>query len=312
MRSSFKTAAVVKRVAIALLIASGALPLHDECLMQSAQADPTRGGVADVLIAQGDASLPAPDSNFHPKSRLGGDFSGVAAQNGAVGDFNSDQLMKRRMRRRMRREGQDAANQNDTPSIGTSGDNSNSGNGATTSVNLGANGPGGGGGGALVGGARRFQAAGGAGDAGGGAFGGGARRFQAAGGGFGGNLFGKKALDLTSLSLSPDQKQKIQDARRQVAPKTKEIRRQLVAKRAELRDMMFQPDMNDDLVRAKRKEVRQLQDKIEDLQLNDFLAIRSVLTPDQRQKLIDLKPGPKVAAGQAQLIAPAVSAQPAP
>ena len=36
--------------------------------------------------------------------------------------------------------------------------------------------------------------------------------------------------------------------------------------------MMFEANAGDDQVRAKRKEARQLQDKIEDMQLNDFLA----------------------------------------
>jgi Spy/CpxP family protein refolding chaperone len=127
----------------------------------------------------------------------------------------------------------------------------------------------------------------------------------------GGNLFGKRPLDLTSLALTPEQKQRIQAMRGQVGPKTRELRKTLNAKRAELRDMMFEASAGDDQVRAKRKEVRQLQDKVEEMQLNDFLSIRSVLTPDQRQKLTDLKPAgaTKFAAGNGptQMVAPVIT-----
>jgi Spy/CpxP family protein refolding chaperone len=112
--------------------------------------------------------------------------------------------------------------------------------------------------------------------------------------------------------LTPEQKQRIQDMRSQVAPKTRDMRKQLAARRAELQDMMFEASTGDDQVRAKRREVRQLQDKIEEMQINDFLGIRSVLTPDQRLKLTDLKPGNKFAAGAGagagpQLVAPVVT-----
>jgi Spy/CpxP family protein refolding chaperone len=124
-------------------------------------------------------------------------------------------------------------------------------------------------------------------------------------------MFGKRPLDLTSLGLTPEQKQRIQGMREQLGPKTRELRKTLNAKRMELRDMMFEASAGDDQVRTKRKEVRQLQDKVEDMQLNDFLAIRSVLTPDQRQKLTDLKPagGTKFAAGNGptQMVAPVVT-----
>jgi Spy/CpxP family protein refolding chaperone len=56
-----------------------------------------------------------------------------------------------------------------------------------------------------------------------------------------------------------------------------------------MRDLMFDADVTEAQIRGKRDEVRQVQEKLEDIRLNDFLAIRSVLTADQRQKLKDVK-----------------------
>lgn len=258
MRSSFNRAALIKQVALGFLVAS-TFTFH-----LAASAEPASGRLyvkQQILIAQGDASLPPPDPNYRPKNRFQNDASGAGAVNQA-----EDGPIRRRLRRRM----QEGASSDAPPQASGA-------LGAATIM------------GAPVGGGGRFKNG----------FG---------GGGGGANMFGRKALDLTSLNLSPDQKQKIKEMRGQLAPKTRELRKQLNAKRLELRDMMFEASAGDDQVRAKRKEVRQLQDKVEDMQLNDFLGIRSVLTADQRQKLTDLKPGNKFAAGNGtQLVAPVVT-----
>ncbi|MFN8552686.1 MAG: Spy/CpxP family protein refolding chaperone [Candidatus Obscuribacterales bacterium] len=276
MHSSSDKAALLKRLALSLLIGSS-VALNVNALAQpGADKLKWRSAQHPYLLAQGDASLPPPDPSYHPKSRFdaagqspaapGGAASGIGA---GAGDGVDGALIRRRMRRRAQAQG-------------GFGEGAPGFNGLRGQVGAGV-GPGSGQGPGLGGGAVGM-------------------------GGGGGNFFGKKALDLTSLNLSPEQKQKIQEMRGQVAPKTRELRKQLAAKRAELRDMMFEANAGDDQVRAKRKEVRQLQDKIEDMQLNDFLGIRSVLTPDQRLKLSDLKPGNKFAAGNgAQLVAPVVS-----
>ena len=69
------------------------------------------------------------------------------------------------------------------------------------------------------------------------------------------------------------------------------MRKTLQQKRSELRDLMFSAGASDEQIRAKRLEIRQMQDKFEELQLSDFLAIRSVLTAEQKQRLATLKPG---------------------
>ncbi|CAN5359942.1 hypothetical protein BH10CYA1_BH10CYA1_33430 [soil metagenome] len=262
MRSSFDRATLIKQVALGVFVAS------TFTLKLAAVAEPISGKIhlqQQILVAQGDASLPPPDLNFRPKNRFQNDATTAGA---GASTQSEDGPIRRRMRRRMNeRFGAD------------SGQQANGSAGAAAIM------------GAPVGGGGRFKNGFGGGGAGGGA-----------------NMFGKRALDLSSLNLSPEQKQKIQGMRGQVAPKTRELRKQLNAKRMELRDMMFEANAGDDQVRAKRKEVRQLQDKVEDMQINDFLGIRAVLTPDQRLKLTDLKPGNKFAAGNGtQLVAPVVS-----
>lgn len=282
MRSSFNRADLIKQVALGFLVAS------TFTLNFSAAAEPISSNhtFQPILIAQGDATLPPPDPNYRPRNRFQNDTNTVGA---GASNQAEDGPIRRRMRRRMK-EGLPA---DGSPQVsGAPGAAAIMG----APVSAGAAGVGAGAG---AGASGRFKNG----------FGGG--RFKngfGGGGGGGANMFGRKALDLTSLNLSPEQKQKIQDMRKQVAPKTRELRQQLNAKRLELRDMMFEASAGDDQVRAKRKEVRQLQDKVEDMQINDFLGIRSVLTPDQRLKLTDLKPGNKFAAGnRTQLVAPVVS-----
>lgn len=116
---------------------------------------------------------------------------------------------------------------------------------------------------------------------------GGRRGIAGRGGGFG----GRKALDLSALNLTDEQKAKIQQLRKATATRVREVRRKLFSGGQELRDMMFDPSASDDQIRAKGKELRKLHEQAEDMKLDDFLAIRGVLTPDQRKRLPDVKPG---------------------
>jgi Spy/CpxP family protein refolding chaperone len=120
-------------------------------------------------------------------------------------------------------------------------------------------------------------------------------RRQAGAQGPGGGLFGRKPLDFSSLNLTDDQKQRIQQIRSGNGAHAREFSQSLKERRSEMRDLMFDPVASDDQIRSKMRDVRQLQEKMDDVQINDFLAIRKVLTPEQRQKLADLKPGRKVA-----------------
>jgi len=114
------------------------------------------------------------------------------------------------------------------------------------------------------------------------------RGFAGRAGGFPG---GRKALDLSALNLTEEQKAKIQQLRKTTATRAREVRRKLQSGGQELRDMMFDPSASDDQIRAKGKELRRLHEQAEDMKLDDFLAIRGVLTSEQRKRLPDVKPG---------------------
>ncbi|MBX9949262.1 MAG: periplasmic heavy metal sensor [Candidatus Obscuribacterales bacterium] len=107
----------------------------------------------------------------------------------------------------------------------------------------------------------------------------------------GGFPAGRKALDLSALNLTEEQKSKIQQLRKSTAMRAREVRRKLQTGGQELRDMMFDPSASDDQIRAKGRELRKLHEQAEDMKLDDFLAIRGVLTSDQRKRLPEVKPG---------------------
>jgi hypothetical protein len=58
---------------------------------------------------------------------------------------------------------------------------------------------------------------------------------------------------------------------------------------------MFDPASTGKQILDKRQELRALQDEAETLMLNDFIAMRSVLTAEQLKHLPELKPGARVA-----------------
>ncbi len=113
-------------------------------------------------------------------------------------------------------------------------------------------------------------------------------------GGMGG---GMGPLDLRPLNLTEEQKQKIQTTRQATAESVRQIRTNLKTVRGELKDMMFDPKASDSQIRNKRQEVRALQDKMDELLVNDFLKMRGVLTKEQLGHLPEAKPQPRSRAG---------------
>jgi Spy/CpxP family protein refolding chaperone len=103
------------------------------------------------------------------------------------------------------------------------------------------------------------------------------------------SLFGRGPLDFTPLGLTDDQKQKIAQMRTDNGTKMRDLMKKRHELSGQMRDTMFGADVTEAQIKAKRDEVRQVQEKLEDLRLNDFLAIRAILTPEQKQKLKDVK-----------------------
>ncbi len=140
---------------------------------------------------------------------------------------------------------------------------------------------------------------------GGGGFGGGMGPGGMGGGGFGAGMgkgngrfhAGGHRLDLTPLNLTEQQKSRIQSLHEQARGQAKEIRKRLALKQIKLRDLLFSPDATDAQILAARRDMRELQDKMDELNVKDMLAIRGVLTPEQKAKLPMIMPGRRETAG---------------
>ncbi len=108
---------------------------------------------------------------------------------------------------------------------------------------------------------------------------------------FSGSMGRGGALNLTELNLTEEQKTKIKTMRSQTQLKAKELQKDLKAKRAEMRDLLFEPNSTAEQIKAKHSELKQTQEQVENLMINDFIGIRSVLTSEQKKKLPLIKPG---------------------
>jgi periplasmic protein CpxP/Spy len=86
------------------------------------------------------------------------------------------------------------------------------------------------------------------------------------------------------LNLSGDQIQKLQQLRKNAQGKNKERRQTLQAAKQEL-NQLIQGNASNDQVRQKRQQVQSLQREIADTNFENTLAIREILTPEQRVKL---------------------------
>jgi Spy/CpxP family protein refolding chaperone len=112
----------------------------------------------------------------------------------------------------------------------------------------------------------------------------------------GGGVFGK-TLDLTPLGLNDDQKNRVRQMRVQTRAKIRDLHKSVVQRQKELRQLMFDPDASDDQIRTARSQLRKLQDQVDETNMNDLLAIRGMLTPEQRKRLPECMPAPVAAAG---------------
>lgn len=118
------------------------------------------------------------------------------------------------------------------------------------------------------------------------------------GGGMGMAGMGRTPLDLSQLNLTEEQKTKIKSMRAEVQAKAKQCQQNLRARKQELRDLFFDPVASEKQIRAKHAEVRQAQEQAETLMVDDFIAIRQVLTAEQKKQLPMLKPGMRARGGR--------------
>jgi Spy/CpxP family protein refolding chaperone len=116
---------------------------------------------------------------------------------------------------------------------------------------------------------------------------GGLRKRGGGGGARQGFGFGGRALDLTQLNLSEKQRSDILALRAKHSEQAKSIQKNLRGKRMELRNMLFSPDLNRKSLQDKRAELRGLQNQMDDIMIDDFLGVRSVLSEEQIKKMAE-------------------------
>ncbi|WP_448532643.1 Spy/CpxP family protein refolding chaperone [Parathermosynechococcus lividus] len=87
-----------------------------------------------------------------------------------------------------------------------------------------------------------------------------------------------------NLNLTPEQRQQLQAVRQQYQSRMEQTRNQLRTAKEELRQMMS-GTASDDQIRAKHQQVRELENQMASLRFESMLAMRSILTPQQRQAL---------------------------
>lgn len=101
---------------------------------------------------------------------------------------------------------------------------------------------------------------------------------------------------LQELNLSKEQIQKIQQIRRQYQARLTQQRQSVKQAQQSLKDLMASGNTSSEQIRQKFSQVQTLQQTLADTRMESMLAIRSVLTVEQRQKLTELmrqpgKPG---------------------
>ena len=92
----------------------------------------------------------------------------------------------------------------------------------------------------------------------------------------------------SDLNLSREQIQKLQQLRKNTQGKNKERRQTLQTAKQEL-NQLIQGNASTDQVRQKRQQVQSLQREIADTNFENTLAIREILTPEQRVKLQQIR-----------------------
>jgi periplasmic protein CpxP/Spy len=89
------------------------------------------------------------------------------------------------------------------------------------------------------------------------------------------------------LNLSPDQIQRLQKLRENAQNQTKQRRQTLQKSKQELAQLI-QGSASSDQIRQKRQQVQSLQREVADISFEQTLAIRDILTPEQRVKLQEI------------------------
>lgn len=88
---------------------------------------------------------------------------------------------------------------------------------------------------------------------------------------------------IEQLKLTPEQQQKIEQIRTQSKPQFDQLREKMRQVHQELEQLMIGTASDND-IRAKHRQVLELKQQMAELRFEQMLAMRAVLTPEQRQQ----------------------------
>ncbi|HBB34034.1 MAG TPA: Spy protein [Cyanobacteria bacterium UBA8803] len=98
--------------------------------------------------------------------------------------------------------------------------------------------------------------------------------------------WGKQRL-MQELNLTPEQEQKLQDIRSQYKDQISQ-RQQVLRQATQEFASLMASNADSSQIRAKHQQVQQLRQELEDLRFESMLAMRDVLTSDQRSRFAQL------------------------
>ena len=92
-------------------------------------------------------------------------------------------------------------------------------------------------------------------------------------------------------NLTPEQSAKLKELREQHDKDTLPLRNELIAKRAELRNLWSQGNPDEAAIKAKQQEINDLRNKLQDSMTEYRLEVGKILTPEQQAQLQSSRPG---------------------
>jgi len=93
---------------------------------------------------------------------------------------------------------------------------------------------------------------------------------------------------LDMVSLSDEQKQKVEKIRQEFLPKVARIRQELRGKRLQLNDMIFSSNPDMKTIEDKTREIASLQTDLEKEVVNHILQEKEILTPEQKRQFYEI------------------------
>ncbi|PLS68939.1 MAG: hypothetical protein CV045_05025 [Cyanobacteria bacterium M5B4] len=100
----------------------------------------------------------------------------------------------------------------------------------------------------------------------------------------------RKGRLISELNLSEQQQQQLEAIRQQFRPEVEKLKNKLDQLRQDMRQLNSS-NASDQQLRAKFQEIQAVKNDLEELRFEQKLAMRQVLTPEQRVKMANLREG---------------------